>query len=145
MRRSVTHILSIACTTLVFSGTGQGGEAAGVTDETKDCSRGGEQEMVACVAAAYEASDLELNKLYKQLKEQGSPEDQRKLVIAQRAWIKRRDATCASDVASHYEGSDAQYGTSQLLYSGQMNDCLMRITLRRVKALKTELRKRGNK
>jgi uncharacterized protein YecT (DUF1311 family) len=112
---------------------------------TKDCAEGGEQEIVACVAAEYKAADLQLNKLYKQLKEQSPPEDQKRLLLAQRAWIKHRDAKCASGVGFFDDSSHSQNGSSQLLYSGTMNDCLTRVTLSRVKVLKAEILKLENK
>jgi uncharacterized protein YecT (DUF1311 family) len=141
MRRSITFILTIACMAFISPDTGRGGEASGDASKPKDCAEGGQQEMVACVAAEYRAADLELNKLYKQLKEQSSPEDQKSLLVAQRAWIKHRDAKCASEVGSSDDGS----GSSQLLYSGAMNDCLTRGTLRRVEVLKAKLFKLGSK
>jgi len=77
----------------ILPDTGRGDEASGDAKKPKDCAEGGEQEMVMCVANEYKAADLELNKLHKQLKEQSPPENQKSLVIAQRAWIKHRDAS----------------------------------------------------
>jgi probable HAF family extracellular repeat protein len=112
--------------------------ASGDESQRKDCSGGGEQEMVACVVAEHKAADLELNKLYKQVKEQISPEDQKNLIVAQRAWIKRRDAQCALEMGHSNGDADAQTGTSSLLYSGQMNNCLARLTLARIEELKAQ-------
>ena len=106
--------------------------------DRKDCSNGGEQEMVACVVAEYKAADLELNRLYKQVKEQISLEDQKNLIAIQRAWIKRRDAQCALEMGPSDGNADTQLGTSSLLYSGQMNNCLGRLTLARIKDLKAK-------
>lgn len=137
MGRSITFIQAIAFMAFILPDAGRGGDASAGAKKPKDCAEGGQQEMVACVAAEYRAADLELNKLYKALKEQSSPEDQKSLLLAQRAWIKQRDAKCASEGGS----SDEISGSSQLLYSGAMNDCLMRVTLRRIKALKAEFAK----
>jgi uncharacterized protein YecT (DUF1311 family) len=78
---------------------------------------------------AREQAIHELNKLYKQLKEQ------------KRAWIKHRDAQCESEVGSYDNSPEAQAGSYHMLYSGEMNSCLLRVTLARVKALKTKLLK----
>jgi uncharacterized protein YecT (DUF1311 family) len=125
----------------ILPDTGRGDEAYGDAKKPKDCAEGGEQEMVICVANEYKAADLELNKLYKQLKEQSPPENQKSVVIAQRAWIKHRDAKCESEVGSYDNSPEAQAGSYHLLYSGEMNSCLLRITLARVKVLKTKLLK----
>ena len=116
-------------------------EAASVADvsKRKDCSNGGEQEMVACVVAEYKAADLELNRLYKRVKAQISPEDQKSLISAQRVWIKHRDAQCALEMGpSDGDDPDTQLGTSSLPYSGQMNNCLARLTLAKIKDLKAK-------
>jgi uncharacterized protein YecT (DUF1311 family) len=123
----------------ILPDAGRGGEASGAAKKPKDCAEGGQQEMIMCVANGYKATDSELNKLYKQLKEQSPPENQKSLVTDQRAWIKHRDAKCESEVGSYDNSPEAQAGSYHLLYSGEMNDCLMRVTLARVKVLKAKL------
>lgn len=133
-------VIALICSGVRIAGAAtQHREATSVdVSQRKDCSDGGEQEMVACVVAEYKAADLELNRLYKQVKEQISPEDQKNLIAAQRAWIKRRDAQCALEMGPSDGDADAQIGTSSLLYSGQMNNCLARLTLARIKDLKAK-------
>jgi probable HAF family extracellular repeat protein len=135
-----TIVISLTCSGASIAGAAtQHREAASVdVSQRKDCSDGGEQEMVACVVAEYKAADLELNRLYKQVKDQISTEEQKSLIVAQRAWIKRRDAQCASEMGPSDGDADTQLGTSSLLYSGQMNNCLARLTLARIKALKAQ-------
>jgi uncharacterized protein YecT (DUF1311 family) len=125
----------------ILTDAGRGDETSGTAKKPNDCANGGEQEMVMCVAEEYKAADLELNKLYKQVKEQSQPEELKNLVIAQRAWIKHRDAQCESEVGPYDNSPEAQVGSYHLLYSGEMNGCLLRVTLGRVKALRTKLLK----
>lgn len=65
-------------------------------------------DMNACAARAYEASDAELNQLYRQIEQRlGDDADARGLLVAaQRAWLGFRDAECAF-ASSGVEGGSA--------------------------------------
>jgi uncharacterized protein YecT (DUF1311 family) len=64
-----------------------------------------QMEMNQCAASSYKAADAELNSLYAAL--QGKPADAvtQKLQIAQRAWIKYRDANCEAEAELYAGGS----------------------------------------
>ena len=83
----------------------------------------------ACFARAFEASDRELNAVYRQLaaRLKGDPDRARLLVAAQRAWIGFRDAGCAFE-ASGLEGASARPMVE--------NQCMDAATRRRVEDLK---------
>ena len=96
-----------------------------------DCDAAKTQaDLNKCYGDAYRKSDAELNKLYKQLQGRlkDGPGDSKQLVAAQRAWVGFRDAECG--FASGGGGS-----------VGPMLDaiCLDRLTMQRIKDLKTSL------
>ena len=84
-------------------------------------------EMNVCAGQAAKASDRELNRVYRQVrtKYKGTPQDDR-LVTAQLAWMKFRDAECAV-VAGRYEGGSM----APMAYAG----CVDRLTQQRTKDL----------
>jgi uncharacterized protein YecT (DUF1311 family) len=79
-----------------------------------------------CARIAYEASDRELNRVYKQVTARMNPEQKRILVNAQLAWIKYRDNGCDAEVYLSRGGTG---------YEGFRNGCLERVTKARTAEL----------
>ncbi len=84
-------------------------------------------EMTMCAGRAAKSSDRELNQMYRQVraKYKGTSQDDR-LVTAQLAWMKFRDAECAVS-AGRYEGGTM----APMAYAG----CVDRLTQQRTKDL----------
>lgn len=59
-----------------------------------DKSEGITMKMIACINDEYQRQDARLNKAYKALMAELSPERKKQLLAVQRAWIKYRDANC---------------------------------------------------
>ena len=90
-----------------------------------DKSGGVTVEMLDCIAAETERQDLRLNKAYKDVMAELTPQRKKQLQEAQRAWIKYRDANC-----DFYADPDG--GTLAAVSS---NDCFMSTTASRAKEL----------
>lgn len=113
--------------------------AAAVT--SLDCSKLPDQEMATCEAHIGERADAELNKLWPEVlaaaraadksfeptQRRAQPSAAKDLLDAQRAWLKYRDAECASE-ASVYQGGS--------LENIAVNQCFTDLTLARIKQLK---------
>lgn len=82
-------------------------------------------DMIECITAETERQDARLNKAYKAVMAELSPERKKQLLEAQRAWIKFRDANC-----SFYNDPDG--GT---LARVNANDCILTSTSARVHEL----------
>jgi uncharacterized protein YecT (DUF1311 family) len=54
-------------------------------------------ELVNCLVKARNAADAKLNAAYRNVREQLSAEDVKRLVAAQRLWIQYRDANCTAE------------------------------------------------
>ena len=101
---------------------------AGLSKQFNACmekSGGVTQSMVECIGAETQRQDARLNKVYKALAANLSPERKKQLQEAQRAWIKFRDANCG-----FYYDPD---GGSMARVSA--NDCVMTMTGNRAKEL----------
>ncbi len=101
---------------------------AGLSKQFNTCmdkSGGVTQSMVECIGAETQRQDARLNKVYKALAANLSPERKKQLQEAQRAWIKFRDANCG-----FYYDPD---GGSMARVSA--NDCVMTMTSNRAKEL----------
>jgi uncharacterized protein YecT (DUF1311 family) len=61
--------------------------------------------MKICISAAYDKADAELNRVYKIVKASTSGVERERLVTAQRAWIKFRDAEADYAAASMLGGT----------------------------------------
>ena len=83
-------------------------------------------EMNQCTAAAYQTSDQELNSVYASVKDKLDAALLEKLQIAQRAWIKYRDANCEAESALYDGGS-----IRPAIYSA----CMERVTRARIAEL----------
>ena len=85
-------------------------------------------EMTICAGRAAKASDRELNRVYRQVraKYKGTAQDNR-LVTAQLAWMKFRDAECTM-AAGRFEGGTI----APMIYAG----CVDRLTQQRTQDLK---------
>jgi uncharacterized protein YecT (DUF1311 family) len=86
-----------------------------------------QQEMNVEAYQKYKRADAELNKVYKELKALLSPEQQKQLVKAQRAWITFRDSHC------NYEAGFYKGGSMQPLV---VSNCLQAVTEQRVQQLR---------
>ncbi len=90
-----------------------------------DKADGVTQNMVECIDAEIKRQDARLNKAYKALVADLTPERKKQLLEAQRAWLKFRDTNCA-----FYFDPDG--GTIARV---QAVDCLMTMTASRAKEL----------
>ena len=101
--------------------------------ETKpDCKNPMTQvDMTICAGQRAKASDRKLNQVYRQVRAsyKGSSQDDR-LVTAQLAWIKFRDAECTV-AAGRFEGGSM----APMVYAG----CIDRLTQQRIQDLKRYL------
>lgn len=86
------RLLTLLASTAVFLGLQMGTATADECDNAND-----QATMNVCAQQSLKASDVELNRLYKQIQIRlaGQPETGNLLVAAQRAWIAFRDAECA--------------------------------------------------
>ncbi|MCA0998390.1 lysozyme inhibitor LprI family protein [Alloyangia pacifica] len=105
--------------------SGMAGAASAACNEAKTTI-----EMGDCVRGEYEAADLELNRVYAQLKGARDEAFMAKVRDAQRAWIPFRDAACEAEGAL-YEGGSLQ-PIAQV-------SCLTKLTRRRSEDLRTLL------
>ncbi len=89
-----------------------------------------QSEMNACAGISYQSADRKLNQVYQQLLPKLSAQRKPKLVAAQQAWIKFRDASCV------FERSEVEGGSmAPMIYSG----CLATVTQQRTKDLERYL------
>jgi uncharacterized protein YecT (DUF1311 family) len=89
-----------------------------------------QKEINACAVREYKEADTELNKTYRQVIAQLRNDQKTQLGVAQKAWIKFKDAQCA------FESMDARGGSMyQTLYYG----CLTSVTRSRTIDLKRVL------
>lgn len=87
-------------------------------------------EMNACAGIAYQNADRRLNQVYRQLLPKLSGSRRQKLISAQQAWIKFRDANCT------FERSEFAGGTMEpMVYSS----CLANVTKQRTAQLEQYL------
>jgi len=94
-------------------------------DACMDKSGGVTIDMIDCISAEIERQDVRLNKAYKTLMANQTPERKKQLQEAQRAWIKFRDLNC-----NFYHDPD---GGS--IARVNANSCLMSMTANRAKEL----------
>ena len=92
-----------------------------------DKSNGVTSNMIDCLAAESKRQGTRLNKAYKELMDQVSPERKKQLQVAQGAWITYRDENCKF----YY---DPEGGT---IATVNANDCFMSATAARAKELET--------
>ncbi|WP_407659617.1 lysozyme inhibitor LprI family protein [Massilia endophytica] len=85
-------------------------------------------ETTACMNRELHESNARLNQIYTMLTQ--ALEKPRRLRIAQRAWLKFRDAQCAFDTAEMSEGSAASY---------TIDLCYVRVTEGRIATLESIL------
>ncbi|MHC8358273.1 lysozyme inhibitor LprI family protein [Pseudomonas sp. LB3P81] len=116
--------LLLALTPLLFTTVAHAVDCANATDQAT---------MNQCAAQQNKAADKELNALYQQItaRLKGSPDNQKLLVGAQRAWIGFRDAECKFSVSGVEGGS-----VYPLIYS----NCITDLTKARVGAFKIYLK-----
>jgi uncharacterized protein YecT (DUF1311 family) len=81
-----------------------------------------------CFDRSYRAADVQLNQLYKQIRQLLTPDEQQQLLTAQRLWLQLRDSTCKAE-SDLYKGGTA----SSPAYSA----CLDGETRQRTADLKT--------
>lgn len=87
-------------------------------------------EINQCTRREADAADRQLNQVYQQLKPKISRQQQQKLIQAQQAWIKFKDATCA------YEQAQFEGGT---ISTSVYFNCLTQVTQQRTKDLQRYL------
>jgi uncharacterized protein YecT (DUF1311 family) len=90
----------------------------------------GDAQVRTCIRLKYEASDRQLNEVYKQLMSQLSGEERSLLSEAQLGWIQLRDKTCEFEVYKNRGGTG---------YGGFLNECLDRMTKQRAGELEKYL------
>ena len=92
-----------------------------------DKSGGVTMDMIECIGSETQRQDVRLNKAYKAVMANQTPERKKQLQETQRIWIKFRDANCG-----FYYDPD---GGSMARVSA--NDCMMTTTANRAKELET--------
>ena len=98
-----------------------------------DCSNSEnlpQQSMNRCAALSYQQADKKLNQVYKQLTAKLEAPRVKKLVAAQQAWIRFRDASCK------FESSEVEGGSMEPLF---FSSCLTRTTEGRIKELQESM------
>ena len=111
---------------------GQRGEAS-VLIAQASCGGNSNIEMLQCARERYEASDRQLNQVYKQVRSKIGASEQELLIDAQVAWSKYRDQGCEMETY----GSRGASG-----HRGFKNACLERVTHVRSMELEAYLRNR---
>ncbi|BAY17572.1 hypothetical protein NIES21_34120 [Anabaenopsis circularis NIES-21] len=91
-----------------------------------------QSEMNICSQLSYQNADKKLNQVYKQLLPKLSKTRQQKLIAAQLAWIKFRDASCEFERSAYEGGSIAPN-----IYAG----CLEEATKQRTQQLREYLQR----
>lgn len=102
----------------------------GLTKQFSNCmdkSNGVTSSMIDCLEAESKRQSNRLNKAYKQLTDQLSPQRKKQLELAQGAWVTFRDENC-----DFYE--DPEGGTTATVSA---NDCFMSATAARAKELES--------
>lgn len=85
-----------------------------------------QSEMNICAGISYQNADKKLNQVYQRLLPKLETSRRQKLVAAQQAWLKFRDASCA------FEKSEVEGGTmAPMIYGG----CMATLTEQRTKQL----------
>jgi uncharacterized protein YecT (DUF1311 family) len=99
----------------------------------EDCTEKTGPDAVACVSAAYAASDRQLNLTYKSLIEtlRGNSSKVNNLIQDERAWIKKRDADCRELPRSF------DLNPSDFSYSETIIECQRHATETRTEQLKS--------
>lgn len=124
-RRRARSLLTVLALSLVSAGLPL---RAGVSGEV-DCSDPRSvPELNYCSQQTFRGADDDLNQVWTELRTHLSPEAQRAMRDAQRAWIRFRDLNCE---ALTYEGRGGSG------WSGMLFDCLERMTRERIQELRT--------
>lgn len=117
--------LALACMSHIAAA-----QDVGLTKQFSVCmdrSSGVTSSMIDCLEAESKRQGTRLNKAYKELMDQVSPERKKQLQVAQGAWVTFRDENC-----DFYE--DPEGGTMATVSA---NDCFMSATAARAKELET--------
>lgn len=125
MKNTLTHIALAVAAIMPLASQAQDAGLSKQFNACMDKSGGVTQSMVECIGAETQRQDARLNKVYKTLAANLSPERKKQLQEAQRAWIKFRDANCGF----YY---DPDGGTMARVSA---NDCVMTMTSNRAKEL----------
>jgi uncharacterized protein YecT (DUF1311 family) len=80
---------------------------------------GSNVEYKECAYRAYQASDNQLNRVYKPIFTKLKGTEKQRLIESQSAWIKFRDANCNFEVYRNRDGTG---------YGGFLSNCLERMT-----------------
>ena len=123
LRKKIIILLSLCCISKIAAA-----QDVGLTKQFSNCmdkSNGVTSNMIDCLVAESKRQDTRINKAYKELMDQLSPERKKQLKIAQEAWITYRDKNCKF----YY---DPEGGTFAPLSA---NDCFVSATAARAKEL----------
>jgi uncharacterized protein YecT (DUF1311 family) len=86
-----------------------------------------------CARLAYEASDRELNQVYRRITGKMADDEKKVLTTAQLAWIRFRDTNCTAEVYQSRGGTG---------YGGFLSNCLERVTRARTAELQQQFENR---
>ncbi len=129
MRMSLLHRLrntaALASVALPLLALAQGPQLSPQFDRCMSKADGVTFDMMECIGQEVQRQDARLNKAYKVLMVDLSPERKKQLREAQRAWLRFRDTNCDF----YYDPN----GGSSARLSG--NDCIMTMTAERAKEL----------
>lgn len=102
-----------------------GEEPSAAFNRCMDASGGVTASVLECIQDETEQQDARLNWVYKVLSRQLSAERRQELLVAQRLWIKYRDANCGFYL-------DPEGGSMAAIMA---SDCVMQMTLQRASEL----------
>ncbi len=120
--------VAVAAAVLVAFACPAWADDPGLSSEYSTCmdrSGGVTVKMIDCISAEMKRQDARLNKAYKELRAQLSPQRKNGLRDVQRLWIKYRDANCGF----HADPDGGSYARVM------GNKCMLRMTAARAKEL----------
>ncbi|MBU7585439.1 MAG: lysozyme inhibitor LprI family protein [Nostoc sp. TH1S01] len=123
---SMLPIISLSANTVVQANTQAQPTKTYLSQKTNCNDPQTQSEINICSQLSYQDADKKLNQAYKKLLAKLSKSRQQKLIAAQVAWIKFRDASCEFE-RSQYEGGSI----APAIYSG----CLEEATKQRTQQL----------
>jgi uncharacterized protein YecT (DUF1311 family) len=87
------------------------------------------EDMRGCTDTELKRWNDQINAVYRQLMASLSPDRQLALRASERAWIKKRDATCAKAAGSDFQRDDGSMGNDGLMV---IDGCVLDATIERV-------------
>jgi len=105
MHPSTTLGWFLLATCFIFSGSSTAQHANAADGPCQ--GQASNAEATQCFVDASHAADMKLNQVYARVQEVLGPDEQKGLQVAQRLWLKFRDANCAAERNLYYRGTAA--------------------------------------